>query len=215
MYSGGGPSWRLFTGSHRDTGLVPLELGMTSLMHFEEKVHRKGLVRAESLLLLMLRLLCQVLEHLGFPEEPQIEMRIRCPLILSMERVMTMPVSFLLRICPLHLLLHILHPILLAHIYIISFAGVCSCQFERDNWCDGCYFLIGSYSGSPGSEVSLVSLHAAADYDSPGSSSCFGSEGGAYSGNICIFGCFGSSSSCYRPTTTTAVRWLGFFYIFV
>ena len=55
----------------------PFELVMTSLMHFEEKVHRKGLVRAESLLLLMPRLLCQVLEHLGFPEEPRIERRIR------------------------------------------------------------------------------------------------------------------------------------------
>ena len=70
---------------------------MTSLMHFKEKVHRKGLVRAESVLLLMPRLLCQVLEHLGFPEEPRIERRIRCPLVLSLERVMTMPVSFLLR----------------------------------------------------------------------------------------------------------------------
>ena len=75
----------------------PSELVMTSLMHFEEKVHRKGLVRAESLLLLMPRLLCHVLEHLGFPEEPRIEMRVRCPLVLSVERVMTMPVSFLLR----------------------------------------------------------------------------------------------------------------------
>ena len=70
---------------------------MTSLMHFEEKVHRKGLVQAENLLLLMPRLLCQVLEHLGFPEEPRIERRIRCPLAMSMERVMTMPVSFLLQ----------------------------------------------------------------------------------------------------------------------
>ena len=70
---------------------------MTSLMHFEEKVHRKGLVRADSLPLLMSRLLCQVLEHLGFPEEPRIEMRVRCPLVLSVERVMTMPVSFHLR----------------------------------------------------------------------------------------------------------------------
>ena len=70
---------------------------MTSLMHFEEKVHRKGLVRAESLLLLMPRLLSHVLEHLGFPEEPRIERRVRCPLVLSLERVMTMPVSFLLR----------------------------------------------------------------------------------------------------------------------
>ena len=54
----------------------PSELVMTSLMHFEEKVHRKGLVRAESLPLLILRLLCQVLEHLGLPEEPRIERRI-------------------------------------------------------------------------------------------------------------------------------------------
>ena len=75
----------------------PSELVMTSLMHFEEKVHRKGLVRAESLLLLMPRLLCHVLEHLGFPEEPRIERRVRCSLVLSLERVMTMPVSFLLR----------------------------------------------------------------------------------------------------------------------
>ena len=75
----------------------PSELVMTSLMHFEEKVHRKGLVRAESILLLMPRQLCQVLEHLGFSEEPRIERRIRCPLVLSLERVMTMPVSFLLR----------------------------------------------------------------------------------------------------------------------
>ena len=54
----------------------PSEMVMTSLMHFEEKVHRKGLVRAESLPLLMSRLLCQVLEHLGFPEKPRIERRI-------------------------------------------------------------------------------------------------------------------------------------------
>ena len=75
----------------------PSEMVMTSLMHFEEKVHRKDLVRAESLPLLMPRLLCQVLEHMGFPEEPRIEMRVRCPLVLSVERVMTMPVSFHLR----------------------------------------------------------------------------------------------------------------------
>ena len=29
-----------------------------------------------------------------------------------------------------------------------------------------------------------------------------------------LFGCFGCSSSSFRPTTTTAVRWLGFFYDF-
>ena len=70
---------------------------MTSLLHFEDKVHRKGLARAESLPLLMPRLLCQVLEHLGFPEEPRLEMRVRCPQVLSIERAMVMPVSFILQ----------------------------------------------------------------------------------------------------------------------
>ena len=75
----------------------PSELVMTSLLHFEDKVHRKGLARAESLPLLMPRLLSQVLQHLGFPEEPRIERRIRCPQVLSMERAMVMPISFLLQ----------------------------------------------------------------------------------------------------------------------
>ena len=54
----------------------PSELVMTALLHFEDKVHRKGLVRVEGLPLLMSRLLSQVLEYLGFPEEPHIERRI-------------------------------------------------------------------------------------------------------------------------------------------
>ena len=70
---------------------------MTSLLHFEDKVIRKGLARAESIPLLMPRLLSQVLEHLGFPEEPQIERRIRCPQVLTMERAMVMHTSFLLQ----------------------------------------------------------------------------------------------------------------------
>ena len=70
---------------------------MTSLLHFEDKVHRKGLARADSLPLLMPRLLCRVLEHMGFPEEPRLEMRVRCPQVLSMERAMVMPVSFILQ----------------------------------------------------------------------------------------------------------------------
>ena len=67
---------------------------MTALLHFEDKVHHKGLVRAEGLPLLMPRLLSQVLEHLGFPEEPRIERRISCTQVLSMERSLTMPISF-------------------------------------------------------------------------------------------------------------------------
>ena len=70
---------------------------MTALLHFEDKVHRKGLARAESLPLFMPRLLSQVLEHLGFSEEPHIERRIRCPQVLSMEWAMVMPIYFLLQ----------------------------------------------------------------------------------------------------------------------
>ena len=75
----------------------PSELVMTTLLHFEDKVHRKCLARVESIPLLMPRLLSQVLEHLGFPKEPRIERRIRCPQVLSIERAMVMPISFLLQ----------------------------------------------------------------------------------------------------------------------
>ena len=70
---------------------------MTSLLHFEEKVHRKGLARAESLPLLMPRLLSQVLEHLGFPEEPRIKRRISCTQVLSTERSLYMSSSIILQ----------------------------------------------------------------------------------------------------------------------
>ena len=70
---------------------------MTSLLHFKDKVHRKGLARAETLPLLMPRLLSQVLEHLGFPEEPRIERRISCTQVLSMERSLTMLIYFVLQ----------------------------------------------------------------------------------------------------------------------
>ena len=70
---------------------------MTALLHFEDKVHRKVLARAEGLPLLIPRLLSQVLDHLGFPEEPPIKRRIRFPQVLSMERSLVMPISFLLQ----------------------------------------------------------------------------------------------------------------------
>ena len=70
---------------------------MTSLLHFEDKVHRKGMARVESLPLLMPRLLSQVLEHLGFHEEPRIERRISCTQVLSKERSLYMPISFVLQ----------------------------------------------------------------------------------------------------------------------
>ena len=75
----------------------PSELVMTSLLQFEEKVHRKDLARAESIPRTNARLLCYVLEQMRFPEEPRIEMRDRCPHVVSMDRVMTMPVHFHIR----------------------------------------------------------------------------------------------------------------------
>ena len=75
----------------------PSKLVMASLLQFEEKVHRKDLARAESIPLLMRRLLCYVLEQMGFPEEPRLDMRARCPHVVSVDRVMTMPVSFHIR----------------------------------------------------------------------------------------------------------------------
>ena len=70
---------------------------MFVLLHFEEKVYRKTLAKAEAIPLLMPRLLCQVLEHLGFPEEPRIERRLSCPLVLSLERSLSIPLSFILQ----------------------------------------------------------------------------------------------------------------------
>ena len=45
----------------------------------------------------MSRLLSQVLEHLGFPEEPGIEQRISRTQVLSTKRSLYMPISFVLQ----------------------------------------------------------------------------------------------------------------------
>ena len=76
--------------------LNPAEIIMTALLHFEEKVHCKVLTRAEAIPLLMLRLLCHLLEYLGFQEEPHIERRQSCPMIVSHEPTLSMPLYFLL-----------------------------------------------------------------------------------------------------------------------
>ena len=70
---------------------------MTMLLHFEEKAHRKDLALVEAIPLLMLRLLSQVLEHLGLLEEARIEQWLSFPQILSIERSLYMPLSFLLQ----------------------------------------------------------------------------------------------------------------------
>ena len=56
----------------------PHHLIMASLIHFVEKVHRKNLQRADTIPLLFLRLLCQILEYLGFPTEPRLKRRRLC-----------------------------------------------------------------------------------------------------------------------------------------
>ena len=70
---------------------------MITLLHFEEKVHRKDLARAKAFPLLMPMLLNQVLEHLGFPEDPRIERRVSCPQVLSIDQSLYMPLSILLQ----------------------------------------------------------------------------------------------------------------------
>ena len=67
---------------------------MTSLFHFEDKVHRKSLPQAKSMPLLFPRLLCQVLEHIGFHDEPRLERRRDCKAILTVDRWQLMPRSF-------------------------------------------------------------------------------------------------------------------------
>ena len=66
---------------------------MTSLFHFEDKVHRRSLSRAESTPLLFPRLLCQVLEHIGFPDEPRLESRRDCEASLTVDQWRLMPRS--------------------------------------------------------------------------------------------------------------------------
>ena len=59
---------------------------MTSLFHFEDKVHRRNLTQAESIPLLFSRLLCQMLEHIGFPAESQLESHRDCEAILTVDK---------------------------------------------------------------------------------------------------------------------------------
>ena len=51
----------------------PHHLIMAALLHFEEKVHRKKLQRADHIPLLFPRLLYHILEHMGYPTKPHLE----------------------------------------------------------------------------------------------------------------------------------------------
>ena len=64
---------------------------MTSLFHFEDKFHHRNLTRAESIPLLFPRILCQVLEHMGFPVELQLERSRDCEAILTVDKWQLLP----------------------------------------------------------------------------------------------------------------------------
>ena len=67
---------------------------MTPLFHFEDRVHRLSFPRSESMPLLFPRLLCQVLEHIGFPAEPRLERRRGCEVTLTIDRWRARPHAF-------------------------------------------------------------------------------------------------------------------------
>ena len=58
---------------------------MTSLFHFEDKIHRKN-SRVVAIPLLFPRLLSQVLENLGFLDEPHLARRRVCEEIFKVEK---------------------------------------------------------------------------------------------------------------------------------
>ena len=64
----------------------PHHLILAALLYFEEKVHQKKLHRADAIPLLFPRLLCQILEHLGYPAEPQHERKRFCREIFTFDK---------------------------------------------------------------------------------------------------------------------------------
>ena len=64
----------------------PHHLIMIALLYFEEKVHKKKLLRADVIPMLFPRLLYQILEHLGSPSEPQLERRRICREIFTLDK---------------------------------------------------------------------------------------------------------------------------------
>ena len=72
----------------------PAELIMTFLFHFEDRVHRRSLPRTESMPLLFPRLLCPILEHIRFPDEPRLELHRGCEATLTIDRWQARPRAF-------------------------------------------------------------------------------------------------------------------------
>ena len=64
----------------------PHHLIMAALLYFEEKVHKKKLQRGDVIPLLFPRLLCQILEHLGYPSDPQLERKRICREVFTLDK---------------------------------------------------------------------------------------------------------------------------------
>ena len=64
----------------------PHHLIMVVLLYFEEKVHKKKLQRANAIPLLFPQLLCQILEHLGYPSDPQLERKRICREVFTLDK---------------------------------------------------------------------------------------------------------------------------------
>ena len=64
----------------------PHHLIMAALLYFEEKVHRKKLLKADAIPLLFLRLLSKILEYLGYPSDPQMERRHICREVFTLDK---------------------------------------------------------------------------------------------------------------------------------
>ncbi|RVW18174.1 hypothetical protein CK203_106900 [Vitis vinifera] len=73
-------------GYQRDFFFGPHHLIMAALLYFEENIHRKKLLKADVIPLLFPRLLSQILEHLGYPSEPQLERRSICRVIFTLDK---------------------------------------------------------------------------------------------------------------------------------
>ena len=64
----------------------PYHLIMATLLYFKEKVHKKKLQRVDAIPLLFPRLLCQILEHLGYPSYPQLERKRICREVFTLDK---------------------------------------------------------------------------------------------------------------------------------
>ncbi|KAL6335802.1 hypothetical protein AAG906_039565 [Vitis piasezkii] len=83
------PSQPPATESQIPSGMTPevvIRCPMVTQPPIEEKVHRKKLLKADAIPLLFPRLLCQILEHLGYPSEPQLERRRICREIFTLDK---------------------------------------------------------------------------------------------------------------------------------